>query len=85
MPKMTLATKAVLRALLEWGDETYVRRLSYIAGLPSGTVAPILIRLEQAGWVTARTEEGNAHEISRPLRKYYRLTDEGTRIAKEKL
>jgi PadR family transcriptional regulator PadR len=80
---MTLATKAVLRALIAQDGETYVRQISNTAGLPSGTVAPILIRLNEAGWVEGRGEEGNPGILGRPLRRYYRLTDEGLKIATE--
>jgi len=80
---MTLATRFVLRAMLGHGTEMYARQIAAAAGLPSGTVAPMLIRLETAGWVKARSETGNPHKLGRPLRRYYVLTDEGNRIATE--
>lgn len=48
-------------------------------GLPSGTVYPILRRLEQSGWIHAKWEPGEAQELQRPQRRYYRLTRSGER------
>lgn len=44
-------------------------------GLGSGTVYPILERLEEAGWVSARWEE--TVPADRPARRFYALTDNG--------
>ena len=46
--------------------------------LPSGTVYPILRRLEAAELVSSRWEDPTAaHEEGRPPRRYYRPTPEG--------
>lgn len=46
--------------------------------LPSGTVYPILRRIEEAGLVRARWErEGTARREQRPPRRYYELTVAG--------
>lgn len=46
--------------------------------LPSGTVYPILRRLEDGGLVESRWEDpGAAHEKGRPPRRYYRPTGPG--------
>lgn len=46
--------------------------------LPSGTVYPILRRLEAGGLVESSWEDpGRAHEKGRPPRCYYRPTPEG--------
>ena len=46
--------------------------------LPSGTVYPILRRLEAGGLVASRWEDPtDAHEKGRPPRRYYRPTREG--------
>lgn len=48
------------------------------AHLPSGTVYPLLRRLEAAGLVESSWEEAEqAHEEGRPPRRYYRATAEG--------
>lgn len=49
-----------------------------VADLPSGTVYPILRRLEASGLVRSRWEdEENAHAEGRPARRYYEPTGAG--------
>nr|WP_244197375.1 PadR family transcriptional regulator [Amycolatopsis coloradensis] len=43
------------------------------AGLPSGTIHPILTRLEKAGWLRSRWERIDPSELGRPRRRYYSL------------
>lgn len=46
--------------------------------LPSGTIYPILARLEGAGWITGQLEPAEeASREGRPARRLYRLTAEG--------
>ena len=48
------------------------------AHLPSGTVYPLLRRLEASGHVESRWEDAErAHEEGRPPRRYYRATAAG--------
>lgn len=55
-----------------------------ITDLPSGTVYPILRRLEGAGLVSSAWEEpATAHDDDRPARRYYRVTSEGTAALQE--
>ena len=49
-------------------------------GLKSGTLYPILVRLEQQGWLEARWEEEPAP--GRPRRHLYRLTGLGAEEAR---
>lgn len=71
---MTLPTQLVLLALLEEPDrERYGLELSEVAGLATGTIHPILARLENAGWVRSRWERIDPSELGRPRRRYYRL------------
>lgn len=73
-PKMTLPTQLVLMALLEEPDrERYGLELSAMAGLATGTIHPILARLEKAGWVRSRWEDVDPKEHGRPRRRYYQL------------
>lgn len=81
MPRMTLATKLVLRVLLDAPGELYGREVGVHAGLPAGTVQPILVRLEEAGWAVSRRETGDAPTIGRPVRRYWQLTGKGITIA----
>jgi PadR family transcriptional regulator, regulatory protein PadR len=71
---MTLPTQMVLLVLLDEPDrERYGLELSELAGLATGTIHPILARLEQAGWVRSRWETIDPKEQGRPRRRYYRL------------
>jgi len=50
------------------------------SGLKSGTVYPILRRLEDAGMLRARWESvANARDAQRPPRRYYQITGAGMR------
>jgi PadR family transcriptional regulator len=50
-------------------------------GLPSGTVYPILRRLEGEALVSAAWEDAAiAHDEQRPPRRYYELTPAGRRV-----
>ena len=47
------------------------------AEIPSGTLYPILLRFEEAGWLSSRWEKGDPKLKGRPLRKLYRITASG--------
>ena len=77
-PRMTLSTQAVLRALTaEPGRDRYGLELSAATELPSGTLHPILARLEGLGWVDSFWEEIDVRTQGRPKRRYYRLNPDG--------
>ncbi|MGO8958694.1 MAG: PadR family transcriptional regulator [Streptosporangiaceae bacterium] len=82
-PRMTLPTQLVLRAMLaDPMQEKYGLQICAEAGLPSGTIHPILARFEHLGWLESSWEdEANAHEEGRPRRRYYRLTEDGAERA----
>lgn len=81
-PRMTMATQLVLRALLaDTAAELYGSEVGEAAGLMSGTVHPILARLESAGWVESRWEDVDPQVAGRPARRYYRITGDGARQA----
>jgi PadR family transcriptional regulator len=86
-PRMTLQTQLVLRAMLaEPGAERYGLQLCEETGLPSGTIYPIVARLEQLGWVESNWEDPGEHIAEgRPRRRYYRLTDAGAEKARDAL
>lgn len=72
--RMTLPTQLVLRQLLEDPDrEMYGLEICMAAGLPSGTIHPILARLERVGWIRSRWEEVEPSSQGRPRRKYFQL------------
>ena len=83
-PRMTIPTQLVLRALLaEPTQEMYGLQICEQAGLPSGTIHPILGRLEhEHGWLTSRWEDIRPEDEGRPRRRYYRLTEDGAERAR---
>ncbi|WP_410582510.1 PadR family transcriptional regulator [Amycolatopsis sp. lyj-108] len=73
-PKMTLPTQLVLHVLMGDPDrEMYGLEICAEAGLASGTIHPILARLEKVGWLQSRWEDVDPAEAGRPRRRYYRL------------
>lgn len=85
--RMTLQTQLVLRTLLdEPSKERYGLELCELVGLPSGTIYPILARLERVGWVDSAWEDPAAHEAAgRPRRRFYRLNPDGAEQARAAL
>jgi len=76
----------VLRALLdEPVGELYGLELLRSTGLKSGTLYPLLHRLEGAGWVQSRWEAEGPNERGRPRRRFYRLTGQGCIEARQLL
>jgi PadR family transcriptional regulator PadR len=77
-PRMTASVLKVAAALLaDPTAERYGLQLMQATGLPSGTLYPILVRLERAGWVESRWEQADPAAEGRPARRYYRLTRDG--------
>jgi PadR family transcriptional regulator, regulatory protein PadR len=72
----------VLSILLDRpGAPHYGLDLSRRAELATGTIYPILTRLEQAGWIRSNWEETAPSELGRPRRRLYWLTDQGAEQA----
>jgi DNA-binding PadR family transcriptional regulator len=83
---MTIPTQLVLSALLaDPTRELYGLEIGQEVGLPSGTVHPILARLEGVGWLESHWEEIDPRDMGRPARRYYRLTGAGAVAAKQAL
>jgi PadR family transcriptional regulator PadR len=77
---MTLQTQRVLAILLnEPLADHYGLEIAKKAGLASGSIYPILARLEAAGWVTSGWEDIDEAKEGRRRRRYYRLTAVGKR------
>ncbi|MFI7148048.1 PadR family transcriptional regulator [Nonomuraea sp. NPDC050022] len=73
-----MPTQLVLRVLLEDPErERYGLEICSASDLPSGTIHPILARLEGYGWVESWWEETDPRQEGRPRRRYYRLTADG--------
>ncbi|MFU8871601.1 PadR family transcriptional regulator [Micromonospora sp. SL4-19] len=84
--RMTIPVAKVLAALLADPDaERYGLDLMWMTGLPSGTLYPVLHRLQGAGWLTADWEEVDPVAAGRPARRYYRLTADGVAAARQAL
>jgi PadR family transcriptional regulator, regulatory protein PadR len=78
--RLTYPTALVLQALLDGRHHGF--DIMAATGLPSGTVYPILRRLDADGCVRSRWEkEGVARKEQRPPRRYYELTAGGKIIA----
>jgi PadR family transcriptional regulator, regulatory protein PadR len=83
---MTIPTQRVLEALLlDPSRELYGLEIGEAAGLRSGTVHPILARLEGYGWLSSRWEDVDASAEGRPARRYYQLTADGVQAARAAL
>ena len=81
-PRMTIPTQLVLEVLIsDPGLEQYGGQIGSAAGLPSGTVHPILARLEGLGWLESYWEDVDPRQAGRPARRYYRLTADGANHA----
>lgn len=84
-PRLTPQTVAVLRALAaDPGKPRWGRDIAAETGLKSGTLHPILARLEQAGWVESKWEEP-VEDVGRPRRRYYSFTFDGLERARSAL
>jgi PadR family transcriptional regulator, regulatory protein PadR len=82
--RMSLQTLRVLEAFLENPtDELSGADVQKRGKLASGTLYPILLRLETAGWFVSRWEEVDPSSVGRPRRRLYRLTSSGLRRASE--
>lgn len=53
------------------------------SGLAPGTLYPILLRLEAAGWFSSRWENVDPSAVGRPRKRFYRLTADGVSQANE--
>jgi DNA-binding PadR family transcriptional regulator len=84
MRKRSIQTRQVFQALLDAPeDETYGFEVVKVTGLPSGSVYPILRRLEDERIIMAREEVIDANARRPRYRIYYRLTADGRRVARE--
>ena len=72
-------TKTVLISLLHAGDEwSHGYQLAKEAGIKSGTLYPLLIRLTEQGYLDAEWQQPT--EAGRPPRHAYRLTAAGLEL-----
>lgn len=81
-PKMA----AVIKAFLEDPQQArYGFELMRLTGQPSGTLYPILAKLEHAGWLTGGKEEIDPKAEGRPPRRFYKITGAAVPAARTQL
>ncbi len=84
--RVTAAVSKVLASFLEDPEaDRYGLDLMRASGLPSGTLYPILLRLQNACWVDAAWEEIDPVAAGRPARRYYKLTPDGLASARTEI
>lgn len=84
--RMTVATAQVLDALLERPQHWLSgAEIAASHGLMSGTLYPILHRLQQLGWLETENEDVDPAVVGRPRRRFYRLNADAARVARDKL
>src|SRR5690348_7686163 len=82
--RITRHVERILSVLLrEPAESRYGLEIAKEGGLPLGSIYPILIRLEETGWVTSEWERMDDVVERRTPRRYYRLTAEGEQVARE--
>lgn len=84
--KLTAPLERVLSVLIaDPAAPHYGYDLMKAARLPSGTLYPMLARLQQQGLVESEWEPQRDEAGGRPPRRYYRLTGEGVRVTRLEL
>ena len=82
--RMSLQTLRVLEVFLEYPSKQLAgAQVHQRCGIASGTLYPILLRLEAAGWFVSEWESIDPSAAGRPRRRLYRLTSTGLRRAGE--
>ncbi len=80
--RLTQPTLKVLRFLLEKPREGRSgAEISKSTKVGSGTLYPMLARLETAGWLSSEWETIDPRDAGRPRRRFYKLTGIGQRNA----
>lgn len=70
--RVTDATLDVIETLLSDDEQLYGLKIAKMAGRPSGSVVPILMRLEGCGWVLSEWEHDSG--ARGPRRRFYRIS-----------
>jgi DNA-binding PadR family transcriptional regulator len=80
MTSQTLKVLAILMSRTQ--DKISGAEIARFTKLASGTLYPILMRLEDAGWVESCWETDDPHELGRPRRRLYQATGLGVKNAR---
>ncbi len=76
--RLSAPTLKVLKYLLEKPLEGKSGAdVSRSLGISSGTLYPLLARLESAGWLDSEWEAVDPSSLGRPRRRFYKLTGHG--------
>src|SRR6266700_1318183 len=82
-PRLTAQTFKVLGFLISRPTaEVSGADVARATNLASGTLYPILLRLEKARWVESRWETADPRKLGRPRRRLYQVTGEGAKKAR---
>lgn len=80
--RLTTTTMAVIELFRTSPDvPLYGAEIVKATGIKTGTIYPILERLERTGWAKGSWERLTAERMGRPLRRYYQLTVAGRKAA----
>jgi DNA-binding PadR family transcriptional regulator len=77
LARVTAPTLEVLEMLLDAEKPVWGLRIMDTLGRPSGTVYPILERLESKGWIRSEWAAGDAGPHGERRRRLYELTADG--------
>jgi DNA-binding PadR family transcriptional regulator len=82
-PRITTQTLSVIGALMTVSDGGISgAEIARTTNLASGSLYPILQRLEDAGWAESRWETEDPHKLGRPRRRLYQITGVGAQKAR---
>lgn len=85
-PRLSHQSLRVLRSFLEKPDEALAGSdIGKATRMFSGTLYPILARLERARWLKSDWETVDPSEVGRPRKRLYRLTSLGASKASDAL
>ncbi|MDO8704893.1 MAG: helix-turn-helix transcriptional regulator [Sulfuricaulis sp.] len=82
-PRLSLQSLQVLRAFIDAAEPLSGSDARKLVNLQSGTLYPILLRFEEAGWLKSYWESVNPSTAGRPRKRFYELTATGARKASE--
>jgi PadR family transcriptional regulator, regulatory protein PadR len=84
--RLTHATLKVLSSIMAAGRaEMSGSQIAVETGLASGSLYPILLRLERCGFLKSRWEKINPSEEGRPRRRLYKMTTAGAALTRSSL
>ncbi|MBZ5633162.1 MAG: helix-turn-helix transcriptional regulator [Acidobacteriia bacterium] len=80
-PQLTRQTMLILSILMGNAEPLAGSKIANLSGLASGTLYPILIRLEEAGWIKSKWESPE-ETAPKPRRRLYSVTGIGVQRAR---